>query len=518
MIFECSPYKDTGTYLLKGLDDIITLLDDHVSKTQSIRGSPFCRPFEKDCKDWETRLVYIQDTIDQFLLCQRQWLYLEPIFSSEDIVRQMPNEAKKFRTVDARWREVLSVLFENPSVQDMADIDNVLANFVDANVMLDVIAKGLNDYLETKRLFFPRFFFLSNDELLSILSETKDPTRVQPHMNKAFEAIAKVRFDSTNNIIEAMISAETEEVKFLNPINVNSVYNKGNVERWLLEVENSMVKSVRSIGEDAVTAYAQNPRTEWACSWPGQIVLQGDMIYWSVEVGEALSNNTLPEYYDTLKQQLMDIVAMVRGELPKLNRQTLGAMTTIDVHNRDVIGSMVSKNIDDPMAFDWISQLRYYQALPQTVYKNNGKLNEETEVEVKIVNSVLLYSFEYLGNSERLVITPLTDRCYRTLMGAMHLNYGGAPEGPAGTGKTESVKDLAKALAIQCVVFNCSDGLDFLAMSKFFKGLASSGAWCCFDEFNRINVEVLSVIAQQIMTIQIAIVEKKEQLCSKVHC
>ncbi|CAK9007001.1 unnamed protein product [Durusdinium trenchii] len=529
--FGTLPYKNTGTFLLKGADDVQALLDDHIIKTQAVRGSPFVKPIEKEVKDWEAKLIYIQDLLEQWLMVQRTWLYLEPIFSSEDIVRQMPDEAKKFQAVDkqrpqdapgmssdCRAHEVIQVL-------DVSEIENLLLHFSDANKKLDQIQKCLNDYLETKRLAFPRFFFLSNDELLMILSQTKDPTAVQPHMGKCFEGINKVRFDQNDEIIEAMLSVEGEVVELVHQVNVNEGDKKGNVERWLLEVQDSMIKTLTKIMGDSVRAYAETSRGQWVLEWPGQVVIAVDNIYWTQEVAEAIEKGKLEDYYQATgfgfgewcarqvcASQLHDLVELVRGELSKLARRTLTAMVTIDVHNRDVVGSLRDAKISSAKDFDWMAQLRYYWAPTGSIIMYETQKPSTTDnCQVSIINATLLYGFEYLGNSDRLVVTPLTDRCYRTLMGAFHLFYGGAPEGPAGTGKTESTKDLAKAMSVQCVVFNCSDGLDYLAMGKFFKGLASSGAWCCFDEFNRIDLEVLSVIAQQVACIQEAIRMKKRR-------
>nr|KAJ3422605.1 Dynein heavy chain 3, axonemal [Polyrhizophydium stewartii] len=419
LAFNCIEYKDTGTKILSALDDIQALLDDQIVKVQTMRGSPFVKPIENEVKAWETTLVNVQDIIDSWLKVQATWLYLEPIFTSEDIMAAMPVEGKKFRAVDKTWRDIMANASDNPKILAVAGTPNLLHRLNESDVLLEEIQKGLNDYLEKKRLFFPRFFFLSNDELLEILAETKDPLRVQPHLKKCFEGIASLVFQDGTKII-AMCSSENEKVRLKEVIEPANA--KGAVEKWLLQVEKVMQTSVHQQIMNANKAYMDTPREKWVLEWPGQVVICVSQIYWTKEVTEVLQKGDGPtglkHYRDICTHQLEDIVALVRGELSPMARMTLSALVVIDVHARDVVNDLFKAGVSVESDFEWLSQLRYYW--------------EHDEVNVRMINATIKYGYEYLGNCPRLVITPLTDRCYRTLIGALDLNLGGAPEGPAG--------------------------------------------------------------------------------------
>ena len=482
--FFLIPFKKSETYTATGFDDALNCLDEQNVKTQAMQFSPFKKPFEEEIKEWYDLLLLMTDILEEWIKCQGQWAYLQPIFDSPDIMKQLPAENKKFKSVDGKWRNVMKKCKENPNVLHICSDPQLKEDFIECNEDLDVVQKGLKDYLESKRAVFARFYFLSNDDLLLILSQTKDVQNVRPHLRKVFENLADVHFNP-DNTISAMFSSEKERIEFVEDVDPR---DKG-VEYWMGDVEDMMIKSVRHVLLTSVEDYTERARTEWIKRHPGQCVLNGSQVHWTKEVEDSFQKGPtgVAEYFKKLGDQLLDTVQLVRTKLNKLQSIALGALIVIDVHAKEVVETLVKEKIDDVNTFEWISQLRYYW--------------ENDDCRVKMVQTDFPYGYEYLGNTLRLVITPLTDRCYITLMGALKLHMGGAPAGPAGTGKTESTKDLAKALAKQCVVFNCSDGMDYKMIGTFFKGLSSAGAWCCFDEFNRINIEVLSVIAQQLLTL-----------------
>ena len=223
-------------------------------------------------------------------------------------------------------------------------------------------------------------------------------------------------------------------------------------------------------------------------------------------------------WYQTQLDDLQGLITKIRSDLSSLQRKCVVALVTTDVHARDIVEDLKNKGVNRVDDFNWMQQLRYYwesvgadsaselqvrvdgvdaavraSTVPRRRWRGLPDQAQRRGHQLRLRVHGRHFQISYYALDRSVLAHP--DWFYGFKLGA-------APAGPAGTGKTESSKDLAKAMAIQCVVFNCSDQIDYKMMGKLVPGAGAEREWTCLDEFNRIDIEVLSVIAQQLLVLR----------------
>jgi dynein heavy chain len=266
---EVKNYKDhKDVFILGDISEVIAALDDSLVTVSTVLSSRYVSGIRSFVEAWRLRLVAFYETLDEWVACQKNWMYLESIFSSPDIIRQLPGPAKNFHAVDKSFRSVMKATADEPNALKCCTVRDRKELFASHNAKLDQIQKDLEDYLETKRMAFPRFYFLANDELLEILSQAKEPRSVQPHLRKCFENLVFLEFrdEPGSTDILGMVSAEGERV----PLGKN-LKARGNVEEWLNAVERRMRDTLRSLMKAGLLDYNARPRNEWVGMHAGQV-------------------------------------------------------------------------------------------------------------------------------------------------------------------------------------------------------------------------------------------------------
>ena len=518
--FELVDYRGKCC-IVRNFEPLFALLTDRLSDVSGMKQSPFFKTFERDALTWEGKMNAAQGILDVMIDVQRKWVYLEAIFtSSADVQQQLQLQYKKFKAFDREFVRLMRDIAKEPHLDVWVKEERRLQAELDAYAdTLTAIQKALGEYLEKQRAAFPRFYFVGDEDLLEMIGNAKNPHKVIRHLSKMFAGVEALEVAEGGKRIEGMVSKEGEVVRFVKAVDVD----EGSVHAWLREVEYQMrftlatllQQSVASMNElDAAGARGgggagfADALFTWIERYPAQIVLLSQQVQFSMQVDTALASQSAATSLSgvlTKVEKALDMLAE-RILLPSLtadSRKKYEQLITEKVHQRDAVRALIDERVQSAASFAWVQQMRYYL----TPYQ--GKLDaghastpELNTLEVRIARATFHYGFEYLGVSERLVQTPLTDRAYLTLAEALHMRLGGNPFGPAGTGKTETVKALGGQLGRMTLVFNCDEAFDFNAMGRIFVGLCQCGAWGCFDEFNRLEERILSAVSQQILTIQ----------------
>ena len=427
---------------------------------------------------WEEKLNRINALFDVWIDVQRRWVYLEGIFSgSADIKALLPVETSRFQSISSEFLTLMKKVSKSPMVMDVLNIPAVQRSLERLADLLGKIQKALGEYLERERSSFPRFYFVGDEDLLEIIGNSKNIPRLQKHFKKMFAGVSAILLNDENNVVTGVASREGEEVMFNAPV---STVEYPKINEWLTQVEKEMrvtlaqrlADSVRDIRQFKEGPIDQVAFMNWCDQYQAQIVVLAAQILWSEDVEAALQtissagDNSLKPLEKVLNQvesTLTVLADSVLQEQPALRRRKLEHLINEFVHKRTVTRRLIQSNITHPKAFEWLCQMRFYFDPKQTEVLK--------QLSIHMANARFHYGFEYLGVQDRLVQTPLTDRCYLTMTQALESRLGGSPFGPAGTGKTESVKALGHQLGRFVLVFNCDETFDFQAMGRIFVGL-----------------------------------------------
>lgn len=374
--------------------------------------------------------------VDVWIDVQRQWVYLEGIFSgSADIKHLLPVESGRFQNINAEFLTVMKKVYKSPFVIDVMNIPGVQKSLERLADLLNKIQKALGEYLERERSSFPRFYFVGDEDLLEIIGNSKDILRIMKHLKKMFAGINTIMLDEDLTQIQGMASREGEEVQFTTPILLKDFPK---INDWLAQIESKMRLSLANLLSDAVTelqvfygAGSTLPMDQlmlWMEKYPAQLVTLAVQVAWTAAVEASLEAKQSPEGPLQTVTQALDLLAdIVLQELSPVTRRKCEHLITELVHQRDVTRSLISERVLDTKGFTWLYQMRFYL--------DRAAENPLERLAIKVADASFPYGWEYLGVPDRLVQTPLTDRVYLTLTQALDNQLGGAPFGPAGTGK-----------------------------------------------------------------------------------
>ena len=510
---ELVRYKDKCK-LIKGWDDMFTALDEHINSFQSMSNSPYYNQFKDDIEPWKDKLEQIRLIFNEWVDVQRKWVYLEGIFfGSADIMNELASDYNKFKSIDEEFTGLMKKVANKPMVLEVINIPSIKSILEEKlKTALERIQKALYNFLEKQRQNFARFYFIGDEDLLEIIGNSKDVNKITRHFNKMFAGMNSLLSEDGDELT-GMVSREFEEVKFETTVKIK---DDPVVYQWLRKVQEQMqltlaIKLERAVNEISEMDYIGkvDDFIKWIEQYPAQITVLSSQVLWSASIEAALTGQktlkalpdgfTLDSEENVINNMLSALSDQVLKDIKVDMRKKLEQLITELVHQRDVVRLLKSKQVSNVEAFEWLYYMRFY-FYPKTedVLKR---------LQIKMSNASFDYGFEYLGVAEKLIQTPLTDRCYLTLTQGLYFRLGGAPFGPAGTGKTESVKALGGQLGRFVLVFNCDENFDFKAMGRIFVGLCQVGAWGCFDEFNRLEERILSAVSQQILIIQLGLRE-----------
>ncbi|KAE9554264.1 hypothetical protein FO519_002498 [Halicephalobus sp. NKZ332] len=417
-------------------------------------------------------------------MCESKVSHLEPLFTAEDIAYQMPEEWRMFQIAHEKWKALHIRLLSTKLYIELVSMD-FQSEFDSVFSMFKRIQTGFDAYLQKRKLNSPRLHFLSNTELLELLSRARNPELVEPYLPKLFSSISKPEFNNRGEIV-AVFSDDGERFEFRRPVNVNLA--KRHVDKWILELEREMRNTLKFMIRNVLQKYGYRIMELDKMiqqGFIGQVILIHYRLAFTHNIESAILNGSLR----TLNADLTTFSSKLKRFRSSNSRERL-LLDNLLIELEDIqstIDFLVNSEVHSIEHWAWTSQFRFY-------WSNENMF-------IRILNFSVLYGYEYLSVTKPFVKTPKIKELNVNLVVHQQNFFACLLQGPAATGKSETIKEISKVLGKFCVPFNCSPQISIEKIENLISGALLSGTNLCLDEFNRLSSDVMASAINHLIAI-----------------
>eukprot|EP00371_Babesia_bovis_P002213 XP_001610860.1 cytoplasmic dynein heavy chain [Babesia bovis T2Bo] len=458
-----------STSIMYAIDDSLAILNTYIS-------SIYAEELKGDINEWITTLSGAKIEIERWKNTETQLQYLYNLFRSSTVRKKLANEAQLLNCI---LKEYNMITVSLTYVNDLSRCEEKLSEI--ANSIKD-LEDRLGIYLDEQRFICPRYFFLRDDELFHIIGMV-NIDEMKSNISKMFPGIFAL--ECNDGSITGIKSKDGDSL----PLDENIIYETVEPYKVLMDMHTSIKNSIRSqilrCHEEFTPIYCNekmNPDAFWGCfsRYVSQALVVSLSVSWTRCMESTKSSNEATNLH-ILLNKMIDILSKPPQTYIS-QRKKMEKISIVLIYQLQKSKLLPLQNLE---SWDWQRCIRYY-------------INRKNDVELHIGHKVHIYGYEFMGVGPPMIITPLTETCLISISEAMDNCLIPNPQGPAGTGKTESIKVLAELCGHPFWIFNCSEGFDSISMERIFAGLCQMGAWGIFDEFNRLIDGVLSSIAEKI--------------------
>ena len=499
--FELFNYENKYR-LIKNWGPLLEKLEVNSSTINAMKKSEHAFVFAKEIEQLEGKIASLYELFNIWVDVQQEWVDLEGVFGNKrgDIRILLPTESARFETLTSDLFLLLKRLYKVDELFDIISVPDVCKTMRRFSQVLNRLQTSLVEYLNQQRELFPRLYFIGDDDLLEMIGASNNPTKLGKHMKKLFMGVERLLFEPVLNTITGVVGEGEEVLKFAKGISF-SEYPL--LHEWISVLEREMQLTLARLVSENVMLWKNYFETLDEANMakmiqvlPGQVLLllTQVVITATIEDSNAPAFGNVAQVLKYLEKFLLLLIQTLKRHSDALMQRKVKNLIIEILHQKNVLSAILSADSVLSRKTTWILHQRYY--FTRTTSDPTNCLI------VKQAYSEFKYGFEYIGNPEKLAYTPLINECFITMSQALSMHQGGAPFGPAGTGKTESIKALGQNLGKMVVVFCCDESYDYASISRILIGISQVGAWACFDEFNRLEEHTLSAVSSLVGLIE----------------